>query len=126
MASEKVIRILHSRGAPFSPEEMAAMSDAEGWKWIYSNRPPSSPRKNPNELEVCFTGFAPEEKDMMADLASTKGMTVKKSVTKNLKFLVTGEAPGPSKLEKAESQGVTILTEESFRKLVETGEIDES
>jgi NAD-dependent DNA ligase len=39
---------------------------------------------------------------------------VVKSVTVKLKYLVIGEAPGPSKLTKAKEQGVLIITANDF------------
>jgi DNA ligase (NAD+) len=40
------------------------------------------------------------------------------SVTKKTNYVVAGNDPG-SKLEKAESLGIEILTEEDFRKMVD-------
>ena len=64
--------------------------------------------------EICFTGFHPEEKAKMETLAKDNGYSVVKSVTVKLKFLVTGEAPGPSKLTKAKEQGISIITTNDF------------
>jgi len=48
------------------------------------------------------------------------GGTAGSSVTKKTSYLVVGEDPG-SKLDKARSLGVTILTEEEFLKMIEKG-----
>jgi DNA ligase (NAD+) len=45
------------------------------------------------------------------------GAKTTESVTKNLDYLVAGEAPG-SKFEKAQSLGITILDEDAFLKLI--------
>ncbi|MGY6771860.1 BRCT domain-containing protein [Gallibacterium sp. ZY190522] len=97
-----------------------------------------SKRINPNDLanktkrkqitksydyEVCFTGFKKATKEQLETLARIKGFLVRKSVTNNLNFLVTGDNAGFSKVAKAESMGITILTEEEFRNLLETGEL---
>ena len=50
-------------------------------------------------------------------------MKIVKSVTKKLSFLCAGENPGPSKLKKAKSQKVTVLSEEQFLNLLKTGEM---
>jgi NAD-dependent DNA ligase len=123
MASEKVIAILHSRGAPYTLEEMKNMKEKEAWDWVYTHREPKKPK--PNLLEVCFTGFTPETKDKLKEIAKQNGIIVRHSVSKNLKFLIVGESPGPTKVGMAEAQGVQLLNEESFYKLVNTGEIDE-
>jgi len=48
------------------------------------------------------------------------GGTAGSSVTKKTSYLVVGEDPG-SKLDKARSLGVTILTEEEFLRMIEKG-----
>ena len=57
MAGEKVTRILRAKSS-FNPEEIAAMSDAEGWDWIYANAKPVKEKLT----QVCFTGFSTGEK----------------------------------------------------------------
>lgn len=54
----------------------------------------------------------------MCAFAYTAGYSVKDSVTKNLKILVTGPNPGPSKIQKATTQGVKIVTEPEFRAML--------
>jgi DNA ligase (NAD+) len=48
------------------------------------------------------------------------GGTAGSNVTKKTSYLVVGEDPG-SKLDKARSLGVTVLTEEEFLKMIEKG-----
>ncbi|HVA00616.1 MAG TPA: BRCT domain-containing protein [Terriglobia bacterium] len=64
--------------------------------------------------EICFTGFRPDDKAKMEELAEQMGYRTVHSVTVKLKVLVTGEAPGPSKLTKARQHGVTILSAAEF------------
>ena len=120
MAGEKVTRILKSQ-SPFTDEEIVKMTDREGWSWIYGNRP--SKKREKDKHQICFTGFKPIEKDQLADTAMHAGMQVVKSVTKSLDFLCIGNNAGPSKIEKAKEQNVTILTENQFQVMLETGEL---
>jgi len=41
------------------------------------------------------------------------------SVSSKTSFLLAGEEPGPSKIQKAKSLGIKILNEEEFMKLIE-------
>jgi len=50
-------------------------------------------------------------------LVESRGGTVTASLTKSTDYLVAGEATG-SKLDKARRQGVTVLDEETFFKLM--------
>lgn len=118
MTSEKLTRILKSK-SPFSAAEIEAMSDAQGWDWIYAN---AKPRKQ-KLTQVCFTGFSATEKAELTAMAEAAHLEVVASVTKNLAFLCAGENAGPAKLEKAKEQGTRVLTKEQFAHLLETGEV---
>lgn len=118
MASEKVTRILKAK-SPFSSEEIATMSDRDGWAWIYAN---AKPRKE-KLSQVCFTGFSTTDKADLTALAEAANLDVVGSVTKNLAFLCYGENAGPAKLQKAREQGNCILDREQFLHLLDTGEI---
>lgn len=116
MPSEKLTAILRSK-SPFSSDEIAAMSEAEGWRWVYQ----SKPVKKDHSHEICFTGFDAAERAELETLAGTVGMTVKESVTKTLAYLCVGETPGPSKIEKAKRQGVPLLNRTQFLELLSDG-----
>jgi len=118
MPSEKLTRILKAR-SPFSPEQIEAMTDAEGWEWVYSH---ASPRKE-KLPSVCFTGFSQSDKDALSALATGAHLRVVGSVNKSLSFLCAGDDAGPAKLAKAKEQGIAILTQAEFVNLLETGEI---
>ena len=120
MPSEKVIKILRSK-SDFTNEEISNMSEREAWAWVYQNKPPATPADNRDQ--ICFTGFRPAEREKLWVIAEGAGMKIVKSVTKKLSFLCTGENPGPSKLEKAKTQEVPILSEEQFFNLLKTGEM---
>jgi NAD-dependent DNA ligase len=111
MVSEKVRRILISRGAPYTDEELEDMSDSEGWDWIYSSRPP---KQHCNLPEICFTGFRASRKAELQAVAKDRGFKCVTRVTHNLSFLCTGDDPGPTKLKEATEHGVPIISEEKF------------
>jgi NAD-dependent DNA ligase len=118
MPNEKVTRILKARSA-FTLEQIEAMTDSQGWEWIYANAKPKKERRS----QVCFTGFSVAEKAALVDAAFNAKLEVVDSVTKNLAFLCAGENAGPVKLAKAKEQGVCILDRSQFVNLLETGEI---
>ncbi|ALS99315.1 BRCT domain-containing protein [Lacimicrobium alkaliphilum] len=119
MASEKPTMILKSK-SDLSSEKIAALTDAEAWKMIYSMR---TKKAKDNRLQVCFTGFGVSKKNELTDLANDNRFKVVASVTQKLDYLVGGENAGPKKIEKAEAQGVQFLREEQFIHFVETGEV---
>jgi DNA ligase (NAD+) len=51
-----------------------------------------------------------------------RGAKVTSSVSKKTSYVVAGENPG-TKLAKAEQLGVTVLDEDAFVRLLETGEV---
>lgn len=116
MPSEKLTAILRAK-SPFSADEIATMSEAEGWRWVYQNKPAQKDHSH----EICFTGFTATEREELATLAGHAGMTVKESVTTTLAYLCVGATPGPSKVEKAKRQGVTFLNRAQFLELLSDG-----
>jgi NAD-dependent DNA ligase len=118
MPSEKLTRILLSK-SPFSAEQISLMTEAEGWKWVYTNKAPGKEKHS----EVCFTGFSDSEKASASQLAIDAGLTIVTAVTRNLLILCTGPNPGPAKLEKASKQRVPVLTLEQFKHFLGTGEV---
>ena len=118
MAGEKVTRILTAK-SPFTAEEIADLSDAQGWEWIYAN---AKPRKE-KLTQVCFTGFSAIEKAELSELAKGANLEVVSSVTKGLAFLCVGENAGPAKLQKAKEQRNYIMSKVEFLHLLDMGEI---
>ena len=118
MASEKLTRILGSKSS-FTPDQIAAMSEAEGWAWVYSRASPHKERLP----SVCFTGFNAAERDALTALATEAHLSVVGSVNKSLAFLCAGGSAGPAKLAKAKEQGIAVLTRAQFMDFLETGEI---
>lgn len=114
MASQNVVGMMVGKGAPFTVEELRAMKDGECWRWIYVHFPPKTKRPDPLTYAICFTGFRPDDRARLEELAKQAGYRVLTGVSSRLNVLVTGEVPGPSKLEKARQQRVTILSESEF------------
>lgn len=116
--SAKLRRILRAK-SPFTEAQIDAMSEVEGWNWVYSQR-----KAGRNDArEVCFTGFSATEKEQLEEQALSMYLRPVSSVTKKLFLLVAGDNAGPSKIEKARSQGVSVIDRQTFLKFVETGEI---
>ena len=89
MPSEKLARILKAK-SPYTSEEIEAMSDIDGWNWVYANT-----KKNVEKLsQICFTGFNAKEKTILTTIATESKLEVVPSVTKNLAFLCAGENAG--------------------------------
>ncbi|AKQ45341.1 DNA ligase [Rufibacter radiotolerans] len=62
-----------------------------------------------------FAGYSREE---LQDTIIANGGKIVSSISKKLSYLVAGEKMGPSKLEKATSLGVKIVTEDEFNKML--------
>ncbi len=122
MAGERVTRILLAKSG-LTVDEIAAMSDREAWRWLYSHFPPKTNRHNKNAQEICFTGFSTTERKQLENEAGEAHLEVVKSVTKSLRYLVTGPNAGPVKLEKAKQQEVVLMNVEQFHNMLETGEL---
>lgn len=122
MASEQVIRMMKSNGAPYPVAMLERMSDHECWQWRYANpgKPPKPkvPKAAPQKT-VCFTGFLAARKHELWEIAGRAGWTVVQSAGATMSHLCTGEDPGPKKIEKAIQQGATILSEAGFLKSIE-------
>lgn len=117
MPSEKLTRILRSK-SPFTEDEIAALSEAEGWDWIYRN----DRRPKDAAQQICFTGFGAAEREELEGIASRTGwLKVVGSITSKLNYLCIGDHPGPSKLEKARRQNGMLLDRVQFEALVSDG-----
>lgn len=91
-------------------------------EYISSNAKKSS---KSGSLEVCFTGFSKIDREYLEKLAELYDFKVRKNVTKNLDFLVMGDNAGPAKIDAAIDVGATLLDEDEFKDMIETGEIPE-
>ncbi len=118
MPSEKLTRILLA-DSPFSSDEITAMSEADGWHWVYKHRPTA--KSIHKAVEICFTGFGVSDRLELEKLASIHGMLVRTSVTTSLQFLCVGANAGPSKVKQAQSRDVSFLNREQFMELISDG-----
>lgn len=119
MPSERVAMILKAKSG-LSQEQIDRMTDREAWAWIYSQRP----RKSAEKLDqICFTGFSVSRRKELEDMAEAAHLDVVTRVTKNLRYLCTGDNAGPSKMKEAMAKGVVIMSEQQFLNLIETGEL---
>ena len=119
MATDDVIRMLRSNGAPYPDDLLKKMSNYECWQWMYANKPkkPKAPKQAPQRA-VCFTGFTQARKQELMDIADHSGWRVVQTVGPTMSHLCTGEKPGPSKIEKANKMRASILAEVSFIALI--------
>jgi hypothetical protein len=91
----------------------------------YMPPPPSpAPRAAPDSRpQILFTGFAQVRRAQLEAQASEAGMKVVKTVTNGLALLCCGPNAGPKKLHDAQARGSITLSEATFRRLCETGEV---
>jgi NAD-dependent DNA ligase len=122
MAGERITRILLAK-SNLVPDQIAAMSDREAWGWLYSHFPPKTARHKKNAQQICFTGFSGPERKQFEDEAEEAHLEVVKTVTRSLRYLVTGPNAGPAKLKKAREQEVILLNADQFHAMLETGEL---
>jgi NAD-dependent DNA ligase len=118
MPSEELARILRAK-CGLSEAEIAAISDADGWKLVYANKPPTEGKR----YEICFTGFSEPEKNELTQIAAERGMAVMTTVTRHLDCLCVDPYPRPSKLEKAQRQNVQFMFADEFKLMLDTGEV---
>lgn len=82
-------------------------------------------RRRSTEIEILFTGFPKARRAQLEEAASEAGIAVRKTVTVGLSFVCGGPTAGPTKLRKAQGQGVSVLDEADFLWLLDTGEMPE-
>ena len=70
--------------------------------------------------KIVFTGAMSWPRAELEKQTKALGIVVSKSVSSKTDFLITGESVGQSKLKSANANGVSILTEEEFLKILNT------
>ena len=79
----------------------------------------SSISKKFDGLTFVITGTLPEPREAVAETIRQHGGKVSGSISKNTSYLVAGEKAG-SKLKKAESLSVPVLSYEALQELIQT------
>lgn len=67
---------------------------------------------------IVISGNFSVSRDEIKELITRHGGKCSGSVSGKTSFLLAGEKPGPEKIKKCESLGITVLSEESFRALL--------
>lgn len=98
----KTINRLKKAGVSFTPVERAA-NDLDGMIFIFTG------------------GLKHYTREEAKSLVESRGGKISSSVSNKTNYLVAGESPG-SKLEKAKTLGVKIISESEFRKIIEIEE----
>ena len=70
--------------------------------------------------KIVFTGAMSRPRAELEKQTKALGIVVSKSVSSKTDFLITGESVGQLKLKSANANGVSILTEEEFLKILNT------
>ena len=70
--------------------------------------------------KIVFTGSMKRPRTELEKQAKALGIVVSKSVSSKTDFLITGENVGQSKLKSANTNDVSILTEEQYLKILNT------
>jgi DNA ligase (NAD+) len=68
--------------------------------------------------KIVFTGSMSRPRAELEKQAKALGIVVSKSVSSKTDFLITGESVGPSKLKSANTNDVSILTEEEYLEIL--------
>ncbi|MDB2102511.1 hypothetical protein PMW00_05685 [Clostridium paraputrificum] len=76
-----------------------------------------------NGKKLVFTGDMTKERNEMMELAIKYGATAATSVSGKTGLVVLGEAPGKSKVSKAEQLGIKMISEKEFFEIIEREEI---
>ena len=72
-------------------------------------------------LTIVITGTLSQPRDAMAGLVRQAGGKVTDSVSRATSFVLVGDAPGASKINRAEALGIPMLDESAFRARLEWG-----
>ena len=97
-------------GAPSKSLEVNSFSAAA--------RAPVPTRRPGWQTAVYFAGFGANQYGELLELAEAAGMDVRSSISRTVDYVVTGNLAGRQQIAKAESHGVTVIDEDTFRGMV--------
>ena len=78
---------------------------------------------SPNSLsdkKILVTGTFESSREELKDKILHLGGTISSSISKNVDLIISGENPGPIKIEKANELGLKIISEKDFYKMIQT------
>ena len=104
--NREIIRRLKEKGIQM---EIAAPAEAE------------APPLLAGKTFVVSGVFSNYSRDGIKETIEKYGGKVSSSVSSKTTYLLTGEKPGPNKVEKAKALGVEIIGEEEFRRMIDEG-----
>src|SRR5688572_4044298 len=84
-----------------------------------ANTGPVSEKLAPHTFVISGV-FEKFSRDELQDLITQNGGKIVSSISKKLSYLVAGDKMGPSKLEKANSLGVKIISEQEFLQMLDS------
>ncbi len=70
--------------------------------------------------KILVTGTFSSSRDELKDKILSLGGTISSSISKNIDFIICGENPGPTKIEKANQLELKIISEEDFYEMIQT------
>ena len=70
--------------------------------------------------KIIVTGTFSSSRDELKDKILFLGGTISSSISKNIDFIICGENPGPTKIEKANQLGLKIISEVDFYEMIQT------
>ena len=81
---------------------------------------PKSVNNRLSNKKILVTGTFSSSRDELKDKILFLGGTISSSISKNIDFIICGENPGPTKIEKANQLGLKIISEEDFYEMIQT------
>ena len=107
LSEGKDVEVTNTSTNKYNPEDKIQRTDLE------------SVADNPfkNQI-VVLTGFAKADSQEYAHKLNELGAIIKDGVTKKTNILITGYNAGPSKMQKAQEVGATIMSEEEFKEII--------
>jgi len=100
----------------FGGNAILAAIDDYGWQYSTFEETAENADNKPLEgLTICFTGKSDRfSGDAIEEYLESQGAKCTHSVSKSMDYLITGEKPGSSKVTKAISFGISIISEADF------------